>query len=172
MQMQPIYRRADLGDEIAGAGAKLTDAPLGRGLTVAVLSADYPDWLSTLADIGAQLVCIGAEGAYLLPRLCPDILFLDAASPLSERRTALLVAQLRWGCPDLVVVLADGIIGQRHAFRHDLNFDPALGGDHARDALAVAVALLLRRQSGQAPTNRRPPALLRRTAPRRTRLFG
>lgn len=171
MQMQPIFARDDQGDEATASG-KLTAAPLGRGLTVAVLATGVPDWLAALADDGAHLVSAGCGATDLLPGLCPDILFIDTVCGLSDRRIELLIVQLRWGRADLVVVLADGMIGEDRGFRHDLNFDPALGVGHARDALAVAVTLLARRRRLHSVTPQQKPALLRRTAPRRTRLFS
>jgi hypothetical protein len=109
-----------------------------------------------------------------LPQDRPDVLFIDAPFVLSDRRLSLLVTQLRWGRPDLVVVVADGMIGQTYEFGHDLNFDPKLGSVHAADALAVAISVLARRRSG--PDAQRQKALfvplLRRPSVRRTNLFG
>jgi hypothetical protein len=143
-------------------------------LTVAVLSNTVPEWLTAMAGLGLRLLCVGADGATLLPQDRPDVLFIDAPFVLSDRRLSLLVTQLRWGRPDLVVVVADGMIGQTYEFGHDLNFDPKLGSVHAADALAVAISVLARRRSG--PDAQRQKALfvplLRRPSVRRTNLFG
>lgn len=142
-------------------------------LTVAVLSDTVPDWLGAMAGLGLRLLCVGADGASLLPQDQPDILFIDAPFVMSDRRLALLVAQLRWGRSDLVVVLADGMIGQDHGFAHDLNFDPSLGADHAGDALAVALSILSRKRQGGDLPRQKPlfVPLLRRPSVRRSRLF-
>lgn len=143
-------------------------------LTVAVLSDTVPEWLFAMAGLGLRLLCVGAEGAQLLPQDRPDVLFIDAPFVLTERRLALLLTQLRWGQPDLVVVLADGMIGQGYGFDHDLNFDPSLGPDHAGDALAVALTILSRRRAGPAALRQKRlfVPLLRRPSVRRTTLFS
>lgn len=150
----------------------LTVAPLGRGLTAAVVTATPPDWFSGLADNALRLISADAEGAEWLPCHCPDILFVNNPSVLTDRRMALLIAQLRWGRPDLVVVLADGMIGVEYGFDHDISFDPSLGQDHVRTVLAAAISLLDQRRGGNRQSRRQPPALLRRKTPRRTQLFG
>ncbi len=150
-----------------------SQGPGASVLTVAVLADRVPEWLSSLAGLGLRLLCVGADGAALLPQDQPDILFIDAPFVLSDRRISLLVTQLRWGRPDLVVVLADGMIGQEHGFPHDLNFDPALGPEHAGDALAVALSILSRKRAGPAASRQKAlfVPLLRRPSIRRTRLF-
>lgn len=150
-----------------------SQGPGAQVLTVAVLSDGCPDWLSMLAGQGMRLLCVGAEGAALLPQDQPDILFIDAPFVLTNRRLNLLLAQLRWARPDLVVVLADGMIGQDHGFSHDLSFDPSLGRIHAGDALAVALAILARKRFPEGTARRKllSVPLLRRPSVRRERLF-
>lgn len=141
-------------------------------ITVAVLSTGTPDWLAVLAATGARVLCVGAEGAALLPQDRPDVLIIDAPLALTTRRTAQLIRQLTWGKPDLVVLVADGMLGQSRGFDHDLSFDPALGAAHVEDAFAVARHLLCHSRL-RAPATDRPeqPALLRRNALRRVDLF-
>ncbi len=142
-------------------------------VTVAVLSEEVPEWLCAMAGLGLRLLCVGQKGAQLLPQDRPDVLIIDAPFVMSERRLALLVAQLRWGKPDLVVVVADGMIGQGYGFAPDLNFDPSLGSAHAGDALAVALTLVSRRREGSGAPRQKAlfVPVLRRPSLRRTRLF-
>lgn len=143
-------------------------------LTVAVLSDAVPEWLFVMAGLGLRLLCVGADGALLLPQDRPDVLFIDTSFVMSKRRLALLITQLRWGRPDLVVVVADGMIGQDYGFSHDLNFDPSLGPDHTSDALAVALTVLSHRRAGSTAPLQKVlfVPLLRRPSVRRTSLFG
>jgi len=171
MRMQTI----GLDGTSTAVSAPLSPAPSAASrpskVTVAVLADTPPTWLSALADERVHLLCVDAGGALLLPQDRPDVLIIDSLLALSERRLSLLITQLRWGCPDMVVALADGMIGARHDFAHDLNFDPALGEGHVRAALAVAMATLARTRPAL-ETGRKPrPALLRRPSVRRTRLF-
>lgn len=148
----------------------VSNAPANK-VTVAVLADTAPAWLPVLADERVRLLSVDARGALLLPQDRPDILIIDSLLALSERRLSLLISQLRWGCPDMVVVLADGMIGARHDFAHDLNFDPTLGPMHVRAALVVAIMTLARTRPALALAQKGRPALLRRSSVRRTRLF-
>lgn len=147
-------------------------APRADAVTVAVLSSGTPDWLAVLAATGARVLCVGEDGASFLPQDRPDVLIVDSPLVLSARRTALLIRQLTWSKPDLVVLVADGMLGQVRGFDHDLSFDPALGAAHVEDAFAVARHLLCHSRL-RAPVGQRhdQPALLRRDAPRRADLF-
>lgn len=147
-------------------------APRAETITVAVLSQETPDWLAPLAATGARVLCVGAEGAALLPQDQPDVLIVDTPLAMTSRRVALLVRQLCWAKPDLVVLVADGMVGAATGFDHDLTFDPALGATHIEDAFAVARHLLCHSRL-RVPASRSAdtPALLRHNAPRRADLF-
>lgn len=178
MQMQTIAvgAKAEVAATLSSAlvPALLPSQESGAAvLTVAVLSETVPEWLCAMAGLGLRLSCVGRNGAQLLPQDQPDVLVIDTPFALSERRLALLLTQLRWGRPDLVVVVADGMVGQTYGFAHDLNFDPSLGSVHAGDALAVALTLLSRRRAGSSAPRKKAlfVPLLRRPSLRRTRLF-
>ena len=147
-------------------------APRAETITVAVLSRHTPDWLAAVATTGARVLCVGAEGAPLLPQDRPDVLIVDTPLAITPRRVALLVRQLRWAKRDLVVLVADGMVGAATGFDHDLTFDPSLGAAHVEDALAVARHLLCHSRL-RVPSDRSAdaPALLRHNAPRRADLF-
>lgn len=179
MQMQTIAvgAKAEVAATLPSSlvPALLPSQGSGAGvLTVAVLSDTIPEWLFAMAGLGLRLLCVGGDGALLLPQDRPDVVFIDAPFVLSQRRLALLITQLRWGQPDLVVVVADGMIGQDYGFSHDLSFDPSLGPDHTGDALAVALTVLSRRRAGATAPRQKTlfVPLLRRPSVRRTSLFG
>lgn len=142
------------------------------GVTVAVLSRGTPEWLAVFAASGVRVLCVGAEGAEFLPQDAPDVLVIDAPLAVTAFRLSLLVRQLRWAKPDLVVLLADGAQGALAAASYDLSFDPAQGAEHIEDAFAVARHLLShsRIRAPETPVGTQP-AVLRRSAPRRVALF-
>lgn len=174
MRMQTILvdAKAEV-DSTLSSSLVPSQGPGAQILTIAVLADGCPAWLAALAGQGVRLLCVGADGAALLPQDQPDILFVDAPFVLSHRRLALLITQLRWARPDLVVVVADGMVGQDYGFAHDLNFDPSLGMVHAGDALAVSLAILARKRLPAQPAPRKSLSvpLLRRPSVRRKSLF-
>lgn len=146
--------------------------PAACGLTVAILAPCLPPYASALAAAGARVLCADGAEAGLLVQNAPDMVIIDAPAGLSPRQIALLLAQLRWGCPDLVVLVASGMIGAGYGFDFDMTFDPGLGADHAADALAMARHLLCHSRLRDCDTALSGGvALLRRDAPRRMDLF-
>lgn len=168
----PSFLRWASPEPLAEGSAQVPDRPSpGPAPTIVLLSNARPVWLAALPDQGQAVRCLTAAEALFAPRLCPDVLVLDLPFALSPRRIALLIRQLRWGRPDLVVAVADGMIGRKYGFDHDLNFDPCPQAGEAGDALAVAATLSRLRRQARAAKALVPPALLRRSVPRRTSLF-
>jgi hypothetical protein len=154
-----------------GAGGEAAARGL-PGLTVAVLSARMPDYAAGLIAAGARVLCADGAEAGLLVRECPDVLVIDAPRGLSPRQIGLIVRQLRWGCRDMVVIEATGMVGTPCPYPVDLGFDPDLGPDHAADALAMARHLLCHSRLRALPApSVASVSLLRRDAPRRAGLF-
>ena len=168
----PSFLRWASSEPVAEGGLDATAPPASSpALTIALLSNARPAWLATLPDQGQAVICLDGAEATLAPRLCPDVLVLDMPLVLAPQRVALLIRQLRWGRPELVIAVADGMIGRKYGFDHDLNFDPRPEAGEAADALAVAVTLAqVRRQTGTAKSLA-APALLRRNVPRKIHLF-
>lgn len=149
--------------------AAMRAIPSAEGLTVAILSHRIPDYAAALVAAGARVLCVDADAAGLLPQDRPDVLIVDAPAELSPRRITLLVAQLRWANPDLVLLLADGRAAADYGCPNTLHFDPTLGPAHAEDALAMA-RHLIHEARGQGRTAPAIP-VLRREGQRRMTLF-
>lgn len=141
--------------------------PSADGLTVAILSQTVPDYAAALVTAGARVLCVDAEGARLLPQDSPDVLIVDAPAGLSQRRLTLLVAQIRWGNPDLVLLLTEEELVTDHGCPNTIHFDPSLGTAHAEDALAMARYLIDDARTARGPS----VPLLRREGQRRLHLF-
>lgn len=149
--------------------AAMRAIPSAGGLTVAILSRAVPDYAAALVGAGARVLCVDSDAAGLLPQDRPDVLIVDAPTDLTPRRIALLVAQLRWSNPDLVLLLADGRAAADYGCPNTLHFDPTLGPAHAEDALALA-RLLIDQARGMDRAVPHVP-VLRRDARRRLTLF-
>lgn len=147
--------------------------PSAQGLTVAIIGPVVPDYAAAFVAAGAQVHCVDMDGVGALPQERPSILIVDQPAKVSARRVALLVAQLRWGNPDLVVLVADGMVGVDYGFPHDLSFDPKLGPAHAEDTLSVARHLLCHSRIRAAANLPAPvvPVLRPATGERRKTLF-
>ena len=147
--------------------------PSANGLTVAILSPVVPDYAAALVAAGARVLCADPDGAASFAPERPDVLIVDQPARIAPRRVALLAAQLRWGNPDLVVLVADGMVGVDYGFAHDLAFDPALGPAHAEDALSMARHLLCHARLRVAANTPAPvvPLLRRAAGARRKTLF-
>ena len=78
MRMQTILvdAKAEV-DSTLSSSLVPSQGPGAQILTIAVLADGCPAWLAALAGQSVRLLCVGADGAALLPQDQPDILFVD-----------------------------------------------------------------------------------------------
>lgn len=157
-----------------GQNGTTADAPAANRapLRAAVLSDRATDTMAALARLDITAIDATRADLALLTRDRPDILILDIApGTLTARRIALLVAQLRWTRPDLVIAVAAGRSAIAQGFPVDLIFDATAPLDMLETTLADLRHVLTHSRLRPTPTTGAAPALLRRAAERRASLF-
>lgn len=138
----------------------------------AVLSHRADRLLAALAARDITAVDATPCDLALLRRDAPDMLVLDLDPGLvPPRRLALLVAQLGWARPDVVIAASRETARRAQGFAIDIIFDTEADDETLADTLATGRQLIALSRLRHAPVSEDAPAVLRHAAPRRRSLF-
>lgn len=148
-------------------------APSPAPLTIAILQGDTDQSLEQAAlSIGLNVCMAGPSDLDTLPLSSPDILVVSLPGAVPIRRIGLLIAQLRWRKPDLVVLLSDAMVGMKYDFDVDVIFDAYSRPMHLHDVLLQAGQMLRLSRIAKKTSEPVPTGLLHHAAQPRSNLFG
>jgi hypothetical protein len=112
-------------------------------LTIAVLHCVADESLEqVVSSLGLNLRMAWLPDLDDLILASPDVLVVGLSGPVPLHRVGLLIRQLRWRKPDLVVMLSESTMRMKFNFSIDLVFDASARQQHFRDMIVQATQML------------------------------
>ena len=141
-------------------------------LTIAILHGVADESLAqVVSSLGLNLRMAGLPDLDGLTLASPDILVVSLPGPVPLHRIGLLIGQLRWRKPDLVVMLSESTMRTKFNFSVDLVFDASARQQHFRDMIVQASQMLRISRMTRKTTEPKSVGLFRASLDRKKVLF-